>query len=375
MTTIGDIARVLEDWAPPGMAQAYDNVGLQVGDPAQPVEAALLALDLTAAVLDEARATGATLVVTHHPLLFRPLKRLIPSDPAGGLALRLAQAGIALYSLHTNLDAAPGGVSFALAEHLGLTGVRFLEPVEAALVKLVTFVPTAHCNAVQTALAQAGAGRIGHYDACAFASTGTGFFRASETANPFIGTPGGGLERVEEVRLEVQVERWHLPRVMAALRTAHPYEEVVCDVYPLQQPTPQAGLGTLGMLPVPEPLPVFLQRVAERLGADALRYVGDPGAPIHTVAVCGGSGSDLIGRAMAAGAQAYVTADVTYHKFFDVLGPDGTPRMACIDAGHYETEAITEVLLQQHLQQHVPAVRWHRTRTRTSPVRTFVPGR
>jgi dinuclear metal center YbgI/SA1388 family protein len=375
MTTIRDIARVLEAWAPPGTAQSYDNVGLQVGDPAQEVAAVVVALDLTPAVMEEARAVGATLVLTHHPLLFRPLKSLTPSHWAGGLALRLAQAGIALYSLHTNLDAAPGGVSFALAEHLGLEGVRFLEPMDNLLVKLATFVPLTHLEAVRTALAAAGAGQIGHYDACAFASTGTGYFRATAAANPFVGTPGGGVERVDEARLEVQVARWHLPAVVAALRASHPYEEVAYDVYPVQQPATQAGLGAIGHLPVPEPLPAFLPRVAERLETGSLRYVGDPTTTVRTVAVCGGSGSDLIGQAMAAGADAYVTADVTYHKFFDVLDLDGHPRMACIDAGHYETEALTETLLIAHLQGHFPDLRWHRTRIRTSPIQTFVPNR
>jgi dinuclear metal center YbgI/SA1388 family protein len=290
MTTIRDIARVLEAWAPPGLAQSYDNVGLQVGDPAQEVAAVVVALDLTPAVMEEARAVGATLVLTHHPLLFRPLKSLTPSHWAGGLALRLAQAGIALYSLHTNLDAAPGGVSFALAEHLGLEGVRFLEPMDNLLVKLATFVPLTHLEAVRTALAAAGAGQIGHYDACAFASTGTGYFRATAAANPFVGTPGGGVERVDEARLEVQVARWHLPAVVAALRASHPYEEVAYDVYPVQQPAPQAGLGAIGHLPVPESLPAFLHRVVERLETGSLRYVGDPTTTVRTVAVCGGAG-------------------------------------------------------------------------------------
>ncbi|GIV58344.1 MAG: Nif3-like dinuclear metal center hexameric protein [Rhodothermaceae bacterium] len=371
--TLREIAAALEAWAPPGSAQSYDNVGLQVGDPDRPVERALVALDMTPAVLEEARSAGAQAIITHHPLLFRPLRRLTPEDFVAALALRLAEAGVALYSIHTNLDAAPGGVSFALAERLGLTDVRFLVPAEETLYKLVTFVPRTHLDAVRTALAEAGAGRIGDYEACAFTTPGTGYFRPGPGANPFLGQAGGPLEAAEEMRLEVEVARWDLDRVVRAMKAAHPYEEVAYDVYPVLQPATQTGLGAVGRLPEPEPLEAFLTRVAERLQAGSLRYAGDPTARIATVAVCGGSGSDFTRQALRAGADAYVTADVTYHRFFEVLDTEGRPRMALIDAGHYETEALTEDLLRQWLAERFPSVTWQRTRTRTSPVRSFCP--
>ncbi len=369
--TVREIAEALEAWAPPGSAQSYDNVGLQVGDPERTVRRALLALDMTPAVFEEARALGAELIITHHPLLFRPLRQLTPGSLVASLALRLAESGIALYSIHTNLDAAPGGVSFALATHLGLRDVQFLQKMEQALYKLVTFVPASHFEQVREALARAGAGRIGNYEACAFATRGTGYFRPGDMARPFIGEPGK-LESAEELRLEVEVARWDLPRVLAAMRAAHPYEEVAYDVYPVEQPYTRAGLGAIGRLEKPEPLRDFLQRVSERLRTDSLRYVGDLEAPVQTVAVCGGAGADLIGRALAAGADVYVTADLTYHRFFEVLGDDGRPRMALVDAGHYETEALTETLLEKWLQQRFPTVSWQCTAARTSPVRTFI---
>ena len=371
--TIRQIARALEAWAPPGSAQSYDNVGLQVGDADRTVERALLALDCTPQVLAEAQDKGATLIITHHPLIFRPLQRVTAGSFVSGLALRLAEAGMGLYSIHTNLDAAPGGVSFALAEHLGLRDVGFLGPMDDALVKLVTFVPADHLDTVRAALAEAGAGRIGDYESCAFATSGHGYFRPGAGTNPHIGEAGGSLERVEEVRVEVEVARWDQSHVVAALRAAHPYEEVAYDVYPVQQPTTQAGLGAVGTLPEPMPLQTFLKQVAERLEAGSLRYAGDPEAIVQRIAVCGGSGSDFIGQALRAGADAYVTADVTYHRFFEVLASDGHPRMALVDAGHYETEALTERLLQSWLAQRFPSVDWQRTATRTSPIRTFVP--
>ncbi|HET6568068.1 MAG TPA: Nif3-like dinuclear metal center hexameric protein [Rhodothermales bacterium] len=370
--TIRDIADVIEAWAAPASAQSYDNVGLQVGDPSRSVERAVIALDLTAGVIDEAKRTGAGLIITHHPLIFRPLRNVTAGSGPSGLAFQLASQGIALYSAHTNLDAAPGGVSFALAEQLGLQDVRFLKPFPETLYKLVTFVPPSHTDAVRQALADAGAGRIGDYDSCSFSLRGTGTFRPGEEASPFIGTTGGGLESVEEDRLEVEVARWDLGRVVQALRSAHPYEEVAYDVYPVQQANTRAGFGAVGRLPAPEPLEAFLRRVSSRLGAESLQYVGAPGQVVHRVAVCGGSGSDLTATAMASGADAYVTADVTYHKFFDVLDAEDRPRMVLIDAGHYQTEAVTEEILRAYLAERFPDVDWIRTGQRTTPVQTFV---
>lgn len=371
--TIQSIASALEAWAPPGSAQSYDNVGLQVGDARRAVDRGLLALDCTPQVIDEAISIGASLIITHHPLIFTPLSSVTADAPSSHLALRLAEAGIALYSIHTNLDAAPGGVSFALAEHLGLTDIDFLDGFDDTLYKLATFVPRDDVDTVRAALAEAGAGRIGDYEACAFATEGTGFFRPGDATNPHIGEAGGALESVDEVKLEVEVARWTLGAVLGALQSAHPYEEVAYDVYPVKQKNSRAGLGAIGRLDAPMPLRDFLQRVAHRLDAGGLRYVGDPSSSIERVAVCGGAGSDFIGTARGADADAYVTADVKYHEFFGALGRDGTPAMALIDAGHYETEALTEALLRDWLADRFPETDWQRTETRTSPVDTFVP--
>ncbi len=371
--SIADITNALEAWAPPGSAQDYDNVGLQVGDADRDVTSAVLALDATPEVLDEAEAHDAELVVTHHPLLFQPLDGVTADGYVSNLALQFAEAGVGLYSIHTNLDAAPEGVSFALAERLGLTDVGFLDGFEDTLYKLAVFVPEDAFDPVRRALADAGAGQIGDYEACAFATEGTGFFKPGADTDPHIGTAGGEVESAAERKLEVEVARWDLGAVMAALQESHPYEEVAYDLYPVRQKNSRAGLGALGHLDDPMSLSAFLDRVASRLDAGSLRYAGDPDATVEQVAVCGGAGSDFIGTARSAGADAYVTADVKYHEFFDVLDPEGTPQMALIDPGHYETEALTEALLRDWLQERFPGVAWHRTDTTTSPMRTFVP--
>ncbi len=372
MTRIADIMKALESWAPRASQQSYDNVGLQVGDAGKNLSKAIIALDLTPAVVEEAIANGAALVITHHPLIFRPLKSVTQQDWHGSLILKLASAGIALYCIHTNLDAAKGGVSFALAEQLGLTDIRFLRPIKDTLVKLVTFVPADHFEVVREALAQAGAGQIGDYDACAFSSTGTGYFRPGASTNPHIGEAGGDLTSVNEIRIETEVLRWYLPTAIRALQASHPYEEVAYDVYPLKQAGTQVGMGAIGMLEKPESLQTFLKRAATALSTDGLRFVGDPDAEVKCVAVCGGSGADLMSDAMHTGADAFLTADITYHRFFDVLDTAGNPRMALIDVMHYETEACTEVLLVKWLAERFPDISWIKTANRTSPIDTFI---
>ncbi|MEM6783041.1 MAG: Nif3-like dinuclear metal center hexameric protein [Bacteroidota bacterium] len=371
MPTVSAIARALEAWAPRGMAADFDNVGLLVGDSAREVTGVLVALDLTPTVVAEARKLGAEMIVTHHPLLFKPQKRLVASDPVGALVLKLAEAGIAYYAAHTNLDAAPAGVSFALAAQLGIEDARVLVPQPEALVKLVSFVPRSAAMEVRAAMAGAGAGHIGDYEACAFTSEGTGYFRPGERTTPSIGTAGGPLESVDEVRIEVEVTRWDLRRVLSAMRAAHPYEEVAYDVYPLEKTTTQAGYGAIGALPVPLPLRDFLAIVQARLNAGALRYAGSSDALVRSVAVCGGSGSRFISDALRAGADAFVTADVTYHTFFDVLDAEGRTQMALIDPGHYETERITERILVDYLATSFSTLAIHRTEAWTSPIRTF----
>ncbi len=371
-TSIVDVARSLEDWAPPGSAESWDNVGLHVGDPSREIRKGLIALDMTPPVLEEAKTLGAQLIITHHPLFFKPVKRLTPDNAVGHLALKLAEAGIALYCIHTNLDVAKDGVSFALADQLGLQHIQFLGNLDDRLVKLAVFVPSTHAEAVKKSMAEAGAGRIGNYDSCSFTISGKGAFRALEGSNPHVGDTDGQVESVEELRIEVEVARWNLPAVLRALQEAHPYDEVAYDIFPVEQPFRSAGIGAIGDLESREPLSAFLARVSTALENPTLRFVGDLERLVQKVAVCGGAGSRYMHLAMKAGADAYVTADITYHHFFEVLDANGISKMALIDPGHYETERVTEAILVDYLSNNIPDVDWYRTATRTAPVKTFV---
>lgn len=370
MLTVSDVLAVLDAWAPPGQKADFDRVGLQVGDPAAEVTRVLVALDLTPAVVDEAAETGAQLVVTHHPLLFKPVGRATADDPVGGLVWRLARAGVSYAAVHTNLDAARGGVSFALAEQIGIVDPEILAPLDGVLRKVTVFVPEPSADAVRQALVAAGAGTAGDYAACSFSAAGTGRFTPLDGARPAVGAVGEPTA-VAEVRIEATVPAWQVGAVRRAVAAAHPYEVPVIDVSPVEGRATDQGYGVVGRLGAPEPLAAFLERVRTALGAGALRYVGDDRRPVARVAVCGGSGLSFLPDAVRAGADAYVTSDVTYHRWFEALDTDGAPRLALIDAGHYETEAVTERLIADRLAAALDGVAVDVTRHRTSPMRTF----
>jgi len=345
--TVQDVQHIIESWAPREIAWERDNVGLQAGDPAHSVRRILVALDATPQVVEEARKKKVDLIVTHHPLLFRPLLSVTTRDRAGMIATQLVRNGIALYSAHTNLDFVPGGVSHALAERLGLKKIQVLSRMEGALKKVVAFVPQDYVDKVMEAMAAAGAGIIGKYDQCSFRLEGTGTFRAREGARPFLGEVGK-FERVSEYRLEVVVPKWRMREALQAMRSAHPYEEIAYDVYPLDNELPEYGAGAYGELPAQMTLKGFLKRVKEELHAPMLRHVGDPNGRVRIVAVCGGSGGDLLETAVRVGAHVFVTAELKYHDFEAAQN-----RIALIDAGHFETEQFCVAALIRHLQQHV----------------------
>jgi dinuclear metal center YbgI/SA1388 family protein len=370
--TISEILKTLHAWIPTGTAQGYDNVGLQVGDPRAEVTRGLVALDLTPDVVQEAIDSKIDLIVTHHPLLFKGLKRVDATDLVGSMVLRLAEHRIALAAAHTNLDASAEGVSARLAATIGLQDVEFLEPLHGDLVKLVTYAPVDHAEAIRTAITGATDQTIGPYRDVAFESPGEGFFRPLPEATPYIGEAGGDIERVEERRIELTLDRQNLAASIAALKKAHPYQTVVYDVFEIGLPSDEFGLGAIGRLTEPGRLSDFLDRVCTRLSVPALRYTGRLDQMISTVAVCGGAGRDLIGSAMRGGADVFVTSDLTYHSFFEVLDHSGKATMALVDAGHYETEAAAEALLVEWLSSSIPDVAWSRTSLRTSPIRFHV---
>ena len=331
---ISNIIQLFEEWAPVWVAWEKDNVGLQVGDKQNRVTKILVTLDVTRQIIDEAIARKVDLIVSHHPLLFRPSSAIIASDPIGAMILRLAEHKIALFSAHTNLDHAQGGVNFALAERIGLKDLRFLAPVKNSLAKIVVFVPQGHEGQLVHAMSQAGAGVIGNYSSCSFGTKGIGSFYGSQGSNPFLGK-SGKLESVEETRLEMIAPRASIPTVVASLKAVHPYEEPAYDIYFIENTNPNFGLGVRGRLSNPQPLGSFLKYLKRRLHIGMIRYTGSLARKIQSVAVCGGGGSDLLPEALKANVDVFITSDVRYHTF-----QKAGSTLALIDAGHWETEQV-----------------------------------
>ena len=332
--TLADIEKFFEKWTPRWTACERDNVGIQIGYRSRKVSSILIALDVTPEIIDEAATAKADLVVTHHPLLFRPPSSISDSDPVGALVLSLAEKQIALFSAHTNLDSVADGVSFSLARALGVTRPEFLVPLKDTMMKIAVFVPEKYANAVASAMSESGAGVIGEYQSCSFRVSGKGTFRGSKRARPAIGKPLK-FEEVEEVRLEMMLPRSRVTAVVAAMKSVHPYEEVAYDLYALANGNPNFGMGAIGNLTRSATLRSFLGEVKKVLHADSLRYTGSLSQKVNRVAVCGGSGSELLEDAIRANADVYVTADIRYHTFQSAKG-----RIALVDAGHFETEHL-----------------------------------
>ncbi len=332
---IQDLVGLVHTLFPPALAEDWDNVGLQVGDPAAPVRKVLVALDPTEAALKMAQTTGAAALLTHHPLLFRPLKCLTPGDEVGRVIWRAVRDGVAIISAHTNLDRASGGLNDWLAERLGVQGSKPLAGGDADLLKLVVFVPAGHADQVAEALFAGGAGKVGRYDRCAFRTAGTGSFRAGPGTTPFIGREGV-TEEVAEIRIETILPRTLVARTVEKLIKAHPYQELAYDLIPLANRRSDVGLGRIGRLVKALPLEAFAAQVRAALGCESLRMVGNPKALVAKVAVCGGSGASLLGEAARQGAEVLVTGDIKYHEArqAESLG------VALLDAGHFATERL-----------------------------------
>jgi dinuclear metal center YbgI/SA1388 family protein len=322
----------MEEWAPPPLAWEKDNIGLLVGSASSAVKRILVALDVSTEVVAEAKKKKADLIVAHHPLIFRSLRSLTDRSRVGRLVTELVRARISVYAAHTNLDFTNNGVSAALARKLGIQDVRPLQKDITPYEKITTFVPREHTDRVMRAMGAAGAGMIGNYDLASFSGEGEGTFRPLTNAGPYIGKMNV-LEKVRENRLEMIAPRWKTADVLAAMRKAHPYEEVAFDVVKLVNENSPYGAGVIGELRKPVKLSTFLGTVRSSLKARGVRYSGNRSSTISRVAACGGSGSDLTGEAVRQGADAFVTADVKYHAF-----QDAADNLALIDAGHYETE-------------------------------------
>jgi len=359
---IKDVTDYLEAWAPLALQEPYDNAGLLTGNPMWPLSGVLVTLDCTEAVLEEAIRLDCNLIVAHHPIVFKGLKSITGKTYVERVVIRAIKRDIAIYAIHTNLDNVVTGVNRKICDKIGLRETRILVPRKDTLSKLVTFVPGDSAERVLSALHGAGAGQIGQYKDCSFSVAGSGAFTPTEGAQPHVGK-ALQPERVDELRIEVIFPVSRETSVLSALRESHPYEEIAYYVSTLHNENQEVGAGMVGRLEKPmEPLE-FLTGLKVSMGLDIIRHTSIPGPVIEKVAVCGGSGSFLLKRAIQAGADVFITADFKYHDFFDADN-----KIIVADIGHYESEAFTKELIVDVLIKKFPTFAINFSKTITNPI-------
>ncbi len=362
---IQDITSLLEKIAPVYLQEEYDNAGLLTGRPEWECSGVLLSLDATEEVVKEAIAKSCNLVVTHHPIIFKGLKKLNGKNYVEQTLITAIKNDVAIYAIHTNLDNVLPGVSGKIADLLGLKNQQILAPKQGLLQKLSVFVPVADTEKLMTALFEAGAGNIGKYSECSFATEGTGTFKAAPGASPYVGKLNERhYER--ETKLEVIFPVWLQSKVLTAMLTTHPYEEVAYDIYTLSNQHQQTGSGVIGELQVAMEETILLQQLQNIFNIPVIKHTALLGKPIQKVALCGGAGSFLTGAAIAAGADVYITGDIKYHEFFEAEG-----KLLLADIGHYEGEQFTVDLLFGILNENFPNFAVLKTGLNTNPVRYF----
>lgn len=362
MITIRDVTEHLESFAPPLYQEDYDNSGLLTGHTDWVVTSILLTLDCTEDVVKEAIDQQCNLIIAHHPIIFKGIKKLNGKNYVERTIIKAIQNNIAIYAIHTNLDNFHLGVNRKIADKIGLLKTRVLAPKKHTLGKLVTFIPKANENQVMEALHAAGAGNIGAYKDCSFVVNGTGSFTPTSEANPTIGKPGQP-EKVDEVRAEL-IYPVHLEnRVLAALFASHPYEEVAYYLSVLENQNMEIGAGIIGTLASPEEPIDFLRRLKKDMNTSCIRHTSLTKNKIKKVAVCGGSGSFLLQQAISAGADIYISADFKYHEFFDADG-----RIIIADIGHYESEQFTSDILSEVLSKKFTTFAINFSRLVTNPI-------
>jgi len=363
---IKDILAEIELFAPLSYQEQYDNCGVQVGDIFAETTGALLTLDVTEAVIEEAIRKNCNLVIAHHPLIFSGLKSITGRNFVERSVLKAIRNNITIYAAHTNLDNVQAGVNRKIAEKLGLINTRILAPAKDNLYKLFTFVPERQAGDLLNALFNAGAGHIGEYSECSFTTSGTGSFRAAATARPTVGIAGGARESLPEIKIEVLVAGHLRSQVIGALKENHPYEEVAYELVKIENENQTIGGGMVGIYEQPIAAEEFLQLVKERMHAACIRHTYLCHNTIGKVALCGGSGSFLLGKAIAAGADVFLTADFKYHQFFDAEG-----KIIIADIGHYETEQFTIEIFSEIIKKKFPNFALHLSGTNTNPLNYY----
>ena len=362
MTRIKDIIHSLEEWAPVALAESYDNAGLLVGDQNREITGVLISLDCTERVVQEAIAKDCNMVISHHPLLFKGLKKLTGSNYVERTVELAIKNDIALYAIHTNLDNVNTGVNKRICDKIGLKNTRILAPKSGRLQKLEFFVPENDAEKVRGAIFKAGAGKIGNYEDCSFNSNGVGTFTPTENANPTIGQ-SGKPQKEDEVRVEVLIPDYLSRAILMAMKKAHPYEEVAYFLHKLENVHQNIGSGMIGTLPEAMDARAFLKNLKEKMGLQVIKCTSIVSKKVETIAVCGGSGSFLLNDAKRQAADVFITSDFKYHEFFEAENT-----LIIADIGHYESERFTIELIAEKLSENFRTFATHLTEVNTNPI-------
>ncbi|SCX91725.1 Nif3-like dinuclear metal center hexameric protein [Alkaliphilus peptidifermentans] len=337
---------ILEALAPTNNALSWDNVGLQVGDNNSWVSKILVCLDVNEKILDEAIEKGCQVIVSHHPLIFKPMKSILNNDIRGKIIIKAIKNNISIYASHTNMDIANGGLNDFIAQKLGLKKLRLLDVTKnKSFSKLVVFVPEEYSDIIADVMGNAGAGHIGNYSHCSFKTQGVGTFKPLEGTNPFIGHKDE-LENVNEIRLETIIENEKLNYIVEEMIKAHPYEEVAYDIYPLHKEIPQNGIGRIADVD-PILTSVLIEDIKASLEIENIRFIGDVNKNVSSIAIVNGSGAEYIQAAVKAGCDCLITGDVKYHEAQIALELG----LNVMDVGHYESEIHFIELITEYLQK------------------------
>ena len=362
MTRIKDIIHSLEEWAPSVLAESYDNVGLLVGDQNREITGVLISLDCTEKVVEEAIAKNCNMVISHHPLLFKGLKKLTGSNYVERTVELAIKNNIALYAIHTNLDNVNTGVNKMIADKIGLENTRILSPKIGILQKLEFFVPEADLEKVRQAIFNAGGGKIGNYEGCSFNTKGIGTFTPMANANPTIGQRGKAHQE-NEVCVEVLIPDYLSKSVLAALKAAHPYEEVAYFLHSLENVHQEIGSGMIGTIAKAMDAREFIESLKVKMGLQVVKCTALLPKKVETIALCGGSGSFLLNEAKRQKADVFITSDFKYHEFFDA-----EDAVIIADIGHYESERFTIELIAEKLSKKFRTFATRLTEVNTNPI-------
>lgn len=360
-----NIIHAIENEASPTLQENYDNSGLQVGNRLQQISAALICLDVTDEIIDEAIEKKCNLIISHHPLIFKGIKSITGKSYIERCIIKACKNDIAIYSAHTNLDNAWNGVNFKIAEKIGLTKLQILREQEGVLLKLAVFVPVKHVENVRNAIFEAGGGHIGSYDACSFNSAGTGTFRAGKDSNPYCGEIGK-LHSEEEMRIELIFPVFLKEKIIEAIMSSHPYEEPAYDFYPLINSWSKAGSGLLGELQEDINEADFLNQLKNIFNIPVIKHSAFTGKKIRKIALCGGSGAFLLPDALKKQADVFITGEAKYHDYFGL-----DKKILFAEIGHYESEQFTKELIYDIIIKKIPTFALHFSKVITNPINYF----